>query len=291
AAERPSAASKPSIGSARSTTSRRRYGWPFTDRVDSALARLDTAASMRVRSTESALAAALMAELRVATGLLALADGVAHQLELGGERRLRGGEVAVGALHRQQLAIQFHRVAVAAGHRVLDLAHPGRVRVGGVDVVRARGRHLELALERVGEAGLHRLVVGRVHVGQVAGGGHLAGDRLGHLLAERFDEGGVINRVHGLLPLCCATVQDGGAGADADVAPVCQWHRNRNARAAACTKTKRETCRRTVDRQNGRGPGEYPSTGETLGSTAPRWARPLLKSVTALRRPRTPVRQ
>jgi hypothetical protein len=36
------------------------------ERVDSALARLDTAASMRVRSTDSALAAALMAELRVA---------------------------------------------------------------------------------------------------------------------------------------------------------------------------------------------------------------------------------
>jgi hypothetical protein len=38
--------------------------------VDSALARFDTAASMRVRSTDSALAAALMAELRVAMAYL-----------------------------------------------------------------------------------------------------------------------------------------------------------------------------------------------------------------------------
>ena len=64
------APSKLSTGSARTTTSRRRYGCPFTERVDSALARLETAASMRVRSTASALAEALMAELKVAMGYL-----------------------------------------------------------------------------------------------------------------------------------------------------------------------------------------------------------------------------
>ena len=51
--------------SAASTTSRRRYGCPSADRVDSELARLETATSMRVRSAESALALALIAELNV----------------------------------------------------------------------------------------------------------------------------------------------------------------------------------------------------------------------------------
>jgi hypothetical protein len=40
----------------------------LADRVDSALARFETAASMRVRSTLRALAAAVIAELRVAMG-------------------------------------------------------------------------------------------------------------------------------------------------------------------------------------------------------------------------------
>ena len=65
AVERPSAALNDSTGSARSTTSRRRYGWPFSDCVDSALARFETAASMRVRSAPRALALAEMAALSV----------------------------------------------------------------------------------------------------------------------------------------------------------------------------------------------------------------------------------
>ena len=44
-----------------STTSRRRYGWPSAPRVDSALARFETATSMRARCASSALALALMA--------------------------------------------------------------------------------------------------------------------------------------------------------------------------------------------------------------------------------------
>src|SRR4051794_13554271 len=116
---------------------------------------------MRVRSTESALAEALMAEPRVAMVseaprrrvaqgasslwfswscfLLALADGVPHQLELGRESRLRRREVAAGTLHGQEFAIEFDRVAVAPRRRVLDFVHLPLAGVGGIDVIRARG--------------------------------------------------------------------------------------------------------------------------------------------------------
>src|SRR5262249_22612103 len=131
-----------SVGWLASTTSLRLYGWPSGPRVESALARFETATSMRWRSAVRALALASIADpsVDISALLTAFADGVAHQPELGGECGLGARKFSGRGGHVQQLAVDLYSVAIAARRQPFGLLGGRETHVGvAADVARIRG--------------------------------------------------------------------------------------------------------------------------------------------------------